>query len=145
MKMKRAFMFFAFAIAGCESLMASNDTLAIRKAAVPDVVQSSQAFNFKTQSLEFTVPNDDYWFYTDKDAKYIVYRIKDPKTKNTKEPQSIIKAYRVSDMKLMFSMELPLLKDQTFNLVDSEAGMLLVENTNNIQIAVYNAESGNKL
>lgn len=129
----------------CNTLMASNDTLAIRKAAVPDIVQSSQTFNFKTQSLEFTVPNDNYQFITDKDAKYIVYRIADSKTKNTKEPQSIIKAYRVSDMKLLFSMELPLLENQTFNLVDSEAGMLLVENINNMQITVYNVESGNKL
>ena len=138
-------MFWAFAVAGCGSLMASNDTLAIREAAVPNIVKSSQTFNFRTQSLEFTVPNDNYQFITDKNAKYIVYRYADPKTKNTKEPQSIIKAYRVSDMKQMFSMELPLLKDQTFNLVDSEAGMLLVENTSNMQIAVYNAESGNKL
>ena len=143
--MKRAFMFLAFAIVGCESLMASNDTLAIRKAAVTDVVQSSQAFNFKTQSLEFTVPNNNYQFITDKNAQYIVYRYADPKTKNTEKPQSIIKAYRVSDMKLLFSMEVPQLQGQTFNLVESEAGMLLVENINNIQIAVYNAESGNKL
>ena len=138
-------MFFAFAIAGCESLMASNDTLAIRKAAVPNIVKSSQTFNFRTQSLEFTVPNDNYQFITDKNAKYIVYRYADPKTKNTEKPQSIIKAYRVSDMKLLFSMEVPQLQGQTFNLVESEAGMLLVENINNIQIAVYNAESGNKL
>jgi outer membrane protein assembly factor BamB len=143
--MKRAFMFFAFAIAGCESLMASNDTLAIREAAVPNIVKSSQTFNFRTQSLEFTVPNDNYQFITDKNAKYIVYRYADPKTKNTEKPQSIIKAYRVSDMKLLFSMEVPQLQGQTFNLVESEAGMLLVENINNIQIAVYNAESGNKL
>ena len=138
-------MFFAFAIAGCESLMASNDTLAIREAAVPNIVKSSQTFNFRTQSLEFTVPNDNYQFITDKNAKYIVYRYADPKTKNTEKPQSIIKAYRVSDMKLLFSMEVPQLQGQTFNLVESEAGMLLVENINNIQIAVYNAESGNKL
>lgn len=138
-------MFWAFAVAGCESLMASNDTLAIREAAVPNIVKSSQTFNFKTQSLEFTVPNDNYQFITDKNAKYIVYRYADPKTKNTEKPQSIIKAYRVSDMKLLFSMEVPQLQGQTFNLVESEAGMLLVENINNIQIAVYNAESGNKL
>ena len=132
-------MFLAFAIVGCESLMASNDTLAIRKAAVPNIVKSSQTFNFRTQSLEFTVPNDNYQFITDKNAKYIVYRYADPKTKNTEKPQSIIKAYRVSDMKLLFSMEVPQLQGQTFNLVESEAGMLLVENINNIQIAVYNA------
>ena len=138
-------MFWAFAVAGCGSLMASNDTLAIREAAVPNIVKSSQTFNFRTQSLEFTVPNDNYQFITDKNAKYIVYRYADPKTKNTEKPQSIIKAYRVSDMKLLFSMEAPLLQGQTFNLVESEAGMLLVENINNIQIAVYNAESGNKL
>lgn len=138
-------MFWVFAVAGCGSLMASNDTLAIREAAVPNIVKSSQTFNFKTQSLEFTVPNDNYQFITDKNAKYIVYRYADPKTKNTEKPQSIIKAYRVSDMKLLFSMEVPQLQGQTFNLVESEAGMLLVENINNIQIAVYNAESGNKL
>ena len=138
-------MFWAFAVAGCGSLMASNDTLAIREAAVPNIVKSSQTFNFRTQSLEFTVPNDNYQFITDKNAKYIVYRYADPKTKNTEKPQSIIKAYRVSDMKLLFSMEVPQLQGQTFNLVESEAGMLLVENINNIQIAVYNAESGNKL
>ena len=138
-------MFWTFAVAGCGSLMASNDTLAIRKAAVPNIVKSSQTFNFRTQSLEFTVPNDNYQFITDKNAKYIVYRYADPKTKNTEKPQSIIKAYRVSDMKLLFSMEVPQLQGQTFNLVESEAGMLLVENINNIQIAVYNAESGNKL
>ena len=138
-------MFWAFAVAGCGSLMASNDTLAIREAAVPNILKSSQTFNFKTQSLEFTVPNDNYQFITDKNAKYIVYRYADPKTKNTEKPQSIIKAYRVSDMKLLFSMEVPQLQGQTFNLVESEAGMLLVENINNVQIAVYNAESGNKL
>lgn len=138
-------MFWAFAVAGCGSLMASNDTLAIREAAVPNIVKSSQTFNFRTQSLEFTVPNDNYQFITDKNAKYIVYRYADLKTKNTEKPQSIIKAYRVSDMKLLFSMEVPQLQGQTFNLVESEAGMLLVENINNIQIAVYNAESGNKL
>ena len=138
-------MFWTFAVAGCGSLMASNDTLAIREAAVPNIVKSSQTFNFRTQSLEFTVPNDNYQFITDKNAKYIVYRYADPKTKNTEKPQSIIKAYRVSDMKLLFSMEVPQLQGQTFNLVESEAGMLLVENINNIQIAVYNAESGNKL
>lgn len=138
-------MFWAFAVARCGSLMASNDTLAIREAAVPNIVKSSQTFSFKTQSLEFTVPNDNYQFITDKNAKYIVYRYADPKTKNTEKPQSIIKAYRVSDMKLLFSMEVPQLQGQTFNLVESEAGMLLVENINNIQIAVYNAESGNKL
>lgn len=138
-------MFWAFAVAGCGSLMASNDTLAIREAAVPNIVKSSQTFNFRTQSLEFTVPNDNYQFITDKNAKYIVYRYADPKTKNTEKPQSIIKAYRVSDMKLLLSMEVPQLQGQTFNLVESEAGMLLVENINNIQIAVYNVESGNKL
>ena len=138
-------MFWTFAVAGCGSLMASNDTLAIREAAVPNIVKSSQTFNFRTQSLEFTVPNDNYQFITDKNAKYIVYRYADPKTKNTEKPQSIIKAYRVSDMKLLFSMEVPQLQGQTFNLIESEAGMLLVENINNIQIAVYNAESGNKL
>ena len=145
MKVKRVLMFWAFAVARCGSLMASNDTLAIREAAVPNIVKSSQTFSFKTQSLEFTVPNDNYQFITDKNAKYIVYRYADPKTKNTEKPQSIIKAYRVSDMKLLFSMEVPQLQGQTFNLVESEAGMLLVENINNIQIAVYNAESGNKL
>lgn len=127
------------AVVGCGSVMADDDTLAVQKPADSGAVVSIKEFNFKTHASDFTV------LFTDENARYIIYGMADPKTMGTKKPLMVLTAYRVADMKKLFSMEVPMLQGQDFKLVDSEQGMLLVEIVNNLQIAVYRVESGEKL